>query len=171
MKKTILAAVAAFFGMVASSASFADTKTLATAGAWKAFGGTTEKGVVLCGISTSGKGLFFSLKVYKGDDEMTVQLGSSDWKIKDGAKQKLSMRFDKQSPWNATATGFHFSDGDAGLEFVVGLKNLETFITEFAASNSLRINFDGSDVDSWTANLAGTADVTMAFADCLKKRM
>lgn len=171
MKGLRLAAVAAFVGLLASSAAQADTKTIATAGAWKAFGGTTEKGVLLCGISTSAKGLFFSLKVYKGDDDMTVQLGSSDWKIKDGAKQKLAMRFDRETPWNATATGFHFSDGDAGLEFIVKLKNLETFITEFAKGQKLRIVFEGSNVDSWSADLTGTAAVTNAFADCITKRL
>ncbi|MEI6203311.1 MAG: hypothetical protein WCP68_15280 [Enhydrobacter sp.] len=171
MKRIVLAAVAASLGLLATSAALADTQTLATAGAWKAFGGTSNDNTPVCGISTSGNGLFFSLKVYKGDEEMTVQLGSSDWKIKDGAKQKLAMRFDKETPWNATATGFHFSDGDAGLEFVVKLKNLETFITEFAGGNKLRINFEGSDVDSWSAGLSGTAAVTAAFADCIKKRL
>ena len=171
MGKIALAAVAASFGLFATSMSWADTKTIAKAGAWEAFGGTTTKGTPLCGISTSGNGLFFSLKVYQNDEEMTVQLGSRDWKIKDGAKQKLSMRFDKETPWNATATGFHFSDGDAGLEFVVKLKNLEQFIKEFARSNRLHINFDGSDVDSWSANLAGTAAVTSAFGDCIVKRL
>lgn len=163
--------MAASFGLLASAAAFAETRNIATAGAWKAFGGTTEKGVALCGISTSAKGLFFSLKVYKGDEDMTVQLGSSDWKIKDGGKQKLAMRFDRETPWNATATGFHFSDGDAGLEFTVKLKNLETFIMEFAKSQRLRIVFEGSNVDSWSADLTGTAAVTSAFADCISKRL
>ncbi len=171
MKRLALAALAPTIGLLAPLTSFADTKTLATAGFWKAFGGTSNDGVPVCGISTSGNGLFFSLKVYKGDDEMTVQLGSSDWKIKDGAKQKLTMQFDKATPWKATATGFHFSDGDAGLEFVVGLKNLKTFLTEFATSGKLHVNFDGTTVDSWSAGLTGTAAVTSAFADCIEKRL
>ena len=89
----------------------------------------------------------------------------------DGAKQKLSMRFDKETPWNATATGLHFSDGDAGLQFVVKLKNLETFVTEFAKSQKLRITFEGGNVDSWSADLTGTAAITVALADCVKKRL
>ena len=171
MKRMGLAAMAACVGLLASSTAFAETRTIATAGFWKAFGGTSESGVALCGISTSGKGLFFSLKVYKGDEDMTVQLGSSNWTVKDGAKQKLTMRFDRESPWNATATGFHFSDGDAGLEFVVKLKNLETFIIEFAKSQKLRIVFDGSNADSWNADLTGTTAVTSAFGDCISKRL
>ena len=163
--------MAASFGLLASSMTFAQTTTLATAGAWKAFGGKTDKGVPLCGISTSGKGLFFSLKIYKGDDDMTVQLGSSDWKIKDGAKQKVAMKLGKETPWKATATGFHFSDGDAGLEFVVGLKNLEKFLTEFATSDKLAVSFEGSDVAGWTAGLSGTAPVLTALGECANKRL
>lgn len=171
MNKVGWAAVAACVGLFAPSMASAETKTIATAGYWKAFGGTSEDGKAVCGMSTSGKAMFFSVKIYKGDDDMTVQLGSSEWKIKDGAKQKLAMRFDKESPWNATATGFQFSDGDAGLEFMVKLKNLESFLTDFVKSKKLRITFEGSDVDSWSADLGGTESVISAFADCVQKRL
>ena len=170
LKKLHSAALAAALGVLVATPAIADTRTLATAGAWKAFGGTSNDGTPVCGVSASGKGLFFSLKIFKGDDEMTAQLGSSEWKIKDGGKQKLTMRFDNEKPWNATATGFHFKDGDAGLEFSVPLKNLELFITEFARSQKLRINFDGSNVDSWSADLTGTAAITSAFAACAKEK-
>jgi hypothetical protein len=170
LTKIALVAIATSFGLFAAAPAFAQTNTIATAGAWRAFDGKTNSGKSLCGISTSGKGLFFSLKVYKGDDEMTVQLGAKNWTIKDGAKQKVVMRFDKASPWNATATGFHFSDGDAGLEFVVALKNLGEFVKEFAASQTLRINFEGSDANPWTADLTGTAAVTTALRDCVVRQ-
>lgn len=163
---------AAAAGMLfAAPLSFAQTSTIATAGYWKAFAGKSDDGTPVCGMSASGNGLFFSIKVYKGDDEMTVQLGSSGWKIKDDAKQKVVLKFDKASPWNATATGFHFSDGDAGLEFAVKTKNLEAFLTEFAQSQTLRVSFEGSNVEGWTADLTGTAAVTVAFADCVDKRL
>jgi hypothetical protein len=170
MKIRWWAITATFAGLLAWTPAVADTQTLATAGAWKAFGGTSNDGTPMCGVAASGKGLFFSLKIFKGNDDMTAQLGSSGWKIKDGGKQKLTMRFDNEKPWNATATGFHFRDGDAGLEFSVPLKNLEMFITEFARSKKLRITFDGTDVDSWSADLTGTAAITSAFADCAKKK-
>jgi hypothetical protein len=166
-----MAAVAASIALLTTSVSLAETKTLATAGDWEAFGGTSNDGTVVCGISTSRKGLFFSLKAYKGDDEMTIQLGSGSWKIKDGAKQKLAMRFDKESPWNATATGFHFKDGDAGLEFAVKAKNLNDFVKEFMASNKLSITFEGSDVDPWSSDLADSKPVMVSFGDCILKRL
>jgi hypothetical protein len=171
MRKFGVAAAAATISMIMSTVSFADTKTLATAGYWEAFGGTSDNGTPVCGMSTSGKSLYFSIKAYKGDDQMTVQLGSSDWKIDDGDKQRLSMRFDKNSPWNATGTGFHFSDGSAALEFYVSLKNIEKFITEFAGGSKLHITFDESDVDKLSLTLDGALQVTDTFADCIRKRL
>ncbi|MBM3622453.1 MAG: hypothetical protein FJX20_17365 [Alphaproteobacteria bacterium] len=164
-------ALAASLALLTAPFASAQTSTIATAGYWKAFGGRSNDGTPVCGMSASGKGLFFSIKLFKGDDEMTVQLGSDRWQIKTGAKQKIVMRFDRESPWKATATGFRFSDGDAGLEFSVGVKNLDTFLVEFARSYSLKIEFEGSDVDGWTADLTGTAAVTGAFANCVDKRL
>lgn len=171
MKRAVFAVFAAALALLAGSVTFAQTNTIASVGFWKAFAGKSNNGKALCGMSSEGKAIFFSIKVYQGNDEMTVQLSAKSWKINDGAKQKTVMRFDRASPWNATATGFHFSDGDAGLEFVVALKNLEKFLTEFAASNTLRISFDGSDAQNWTLVLTGTAAVTSAFSDCVIKRL
>ena len=77
MGKTSIAALAACVGLLAAPMAAAQTNTIATAGYWKAFAGKSNNGIPLCGMSASGKGLFFSIKVYKGDDDMTVQLGSS----------------------------------------------------------------------------------------------
>jgi len=171
MRKPGIVALAASLALLTAPFASAQTSTIATAGYWKAFGGRSNDGTPVCGMSASGKGLFFSIKLFKGDDEMTVQLGKDRWQIKTGAKQKIVMRFDRESPWKATATGFRFSDGDAGLEFSVGVKNLDTFLVEFARSYSLKIEFEGSDVDGWTADLTGTAAVTGAFANCVDKRL
>jgi len=171
MGKFGIATLAALLALSIAPIAVAQTSTIASAGYWKAFGGRSNDGTPVCGMSASGKGLFFSIKLYKNDDSMTVQLGSDRWKLKDGAKQKIVMRFDRHSPWNAVGTGFHFKDGDAGLEFSVGVKNLETFLTEFARSRSLRIEFDGSNVEGRTADLTGTAAVTEAFANCVQRRL
>lgn len=171
MRNLGIASLAASLALLMAPLAGAQTNTIATAGYWKAFGGKSNDGTPVCGMSASGKGLFFSIKLYKDDDEMTVQLGSERWQIKTGAKQKVVMRFDRESPWRATATGFRFSDGDAGLEFSVGVKNLETFLVEFARSRTLRIDFEGTDVDGWTADLTGTAAVTAAFTNCVERRL
>lgn len=84
--------------------------------------------------------------MFAGDETFTIQLGKSGWKIEDGAKQKLTMQFGRNSPWNATGTGMHFNDGDAGLEFTVNRKEMLEFMHEFASSRRLEIKFGGADV-------------------------
>ena len=71
-------------------------------------------------------------------------IGKGSWKIEDGNKQKLQMRFDGNSPWNAEGTGFHFDDKDAGLEFTVHRSELGNFMQEFRQSSTLYISFTGS---------------------------
>jgi hypothetical protein len=110
---------------------FADTQTLARAGSWSAFGGTTTSGRPVCGVSSSGDGRYFGLKFYKGDDTLTIQLGSSSWTIENKSKQRVTMRIDSNSRWTATAVGMHFNDGDAGLEFEINHRELDRFVREF----------------------------------------
>ena len=151
-----------------AQAGWADTHTLARAGAWSAFGGTTTSGRPVCGMSSSSNGRYFGLKYFEGDNTLTIQLGSNTWKVKNGDKQKLVMRFDNESPWNATGTGMHFNDGDAGLEFSINRKELDEFMREFRDSNTLNITFTGSNAAAWHGSLAGTQTITSNFNNCIR---
>src|SRR5579872_6138525 len=104
------------FLAVSAGRGTADTHVLARTGAWQAFGGTTEDGQPVCGISSSGAGKYFGLKYFAGDNTLTIQLGNNAWTLKNKIKVKVRMQFDNNSPWNATGTGMHFSGGDAGLQ-------------------------------------------------------
>ncbi len=167
MKKLGLAILAMVGLCLTASIAAADVRTLAQVGAWEAFGGTTSNGRQMCGLSTAGSGKFFSIKYFYGDDTFTIQMGSDGWNIANGAKQKLTMRFDGNPPWGATATGFHFSTRQAGLEVTVSNKQLSAFMTEFRASNELRMNFEGSNVNGWWVSLAGTNAVSQVFGRCI----
>ncbi|HEX2762035.1 MAG TPA: hypothetical protein VHM27_16045 [Rhizomicrobium sp.] len=146
----------------------ADVRTLAQVGDWQAFGGSSTNGRQLCGLSTSGGGKFFSVKYFYGDDTFTIQMGSSSWTIADRARQQLTMRFDGNPRWNANAAGFHFTNGQAGLEFSVNNRQLKQFMTEFRASNELRVTFDNANVTGWAVSLAGTNVVSQVFARCIQ---
>jgi hypothetical protein len=61
----------------------------------------------------------------------TTEVGNKAWRIDNGAKLKVPMNFDGNATWNATATGFHFNDGDPGLEFTVNVNEKNQFLTEF----------------------------------------
>jgi hypothetical protein len=105
--------LAVALGLVAiSNDASADTKTLARAGSWKAFGGTTTVG---CGVSAEPASRYFGLKLYAGGQTFTIQMGTNEWKLDDGAKVPLTMRFDANAPWTAAGIVFHFEDGVAAL--------------------------------------------------------
>ncbi|MBX3501499.1 MAG: hypothetical protein KF889_18820 [Alphaproteobacteria bacterium] len=153
---------------IAVSAS-AETKTLARSGSWEAFGGTATDGTGVCGISAEPGGRYFGLKLFGGQTTFDIQMGTSQWKIEKGAKVPLTMRFDGHPIWRATATGFHFDDGDAGLQFAVHRNQMENFAREFRDSSQLRIDFKDNQFPAWILGLQGTATVNGAFQSCLRK--
>ena len=144
----------------------AETKTLASAGTWEAFGGTTTKGRPVCGVSQEVGGRYFGLKLFSGGNTFTIQLGTKEWKLADKAKIKVVLRFDANKPWNATGTAFHFDDGDSGLQFDVNKSEVTQFMSEFRASAALRLEFVNSNLADWSLSLAGTGGVSDAFLNC-----
>jgi hypothetical protein len=147
----------------------AETEVLAKAGAWQAFGGTTTDGHPVCGMSSSGAGRYFGVKYFAGDDTITIQLGSDKWTLKNNVKVKVEMQFDKASPWAANATGMHFGDGDAGLQFDINRKQLDQFVQEFRDSNAITVRFPNDDVSDWHGSLEGTEVVSNNFISCIRK--
>jgi hypothetical protein len=151
---------------LAAATAHAETKMLARAGTWEAFGGTTLKGRPVCGVSQEVGGRYFGLKLYSGGDTFTVQVGTKEWKLADKAKIKVVLRFDAKKPWNATGTAFHFEDGDSGLQFNVSKSEVTQFMSEFRSSATLRLEFVGSNLADWSLSLAGTGGVSDAFLTC-----
>lgn len=170
MRKPLLAPalIIALLLALATPPALAEVVTLYRAGAWQAFGGTTDAGKPLCGMSTSGGGSWFGVKYFKNDDGFTVQLSSTDWKVKKGEEVKMTMRFDRLSPWSGTATGFIMSDGDAALELEIPATKLAAWLREFRGANKLEVGFpDAPDVDDWTVNLSGTTAVSDRMVACM----
>jgi hypothetical protein len=144
-----------------------EIKTLAKAGGWEAFGGVTGGGQAVCGLSIETRKSWFSLKYFKGDKFLTVQLGDSEWSAKPGDKVTVSMRFDDGKPWRAEATAFKL-DEETALEFNVDADNVGDWMTDFKDSDKLRIVFVDTKVPSWTADLDGTREVGEAMEDCVE---
>lgn len=153
-----------------ASPALAEVVVFARAGAWEAYGGTNADGKRLCGISTSGEGMWIGVKYFRGDDGFTVQLSSTDWTVKNGEKVKVIMRFDRLSPWTGAATGFHMSDGDAALELDIPADKLGLWLREFRQSNTLLVEFpDAPDVEDWKVSLAGTTAITDRMIACMDR--
>jgi hypothetical protein len=167
MRWEILAAAAAL--CATAQAAWADTHVLSSAGEWEAFGGTTTSGRPVCGMSSSTNGRYLGVKYFSGDTTWTVQLGTTAWTVENGAKQRLEMQFDENAPWNATGTGMHFNDGDAGIEYTISRDELDQFVSEFRGSAFLYIRFLGSNVASWTSALAGTQTLGEVFNRCVRE--
>jgi hypothetical protein len=156
-------------GLIAAAAgASAETKTLARAGSWEAFGGTTTGGRGVCGISAEPDGRYFGLKLFAGGKTFTIQMGTKAWTVDNGTKIPLTLRFDNNAVWKATGTVFHFDDGDAGLQFDVNRTEIDTFAREFRDSSTLRIQFENNRLPQWTMGLEGTMAVNTAFQGCMK---
>lgn len=158
-------AVALAWLVTAANAS-AETKVLARVGSWEAFGGTATGGRGVCGISAEPAGRYFGLKLFAGVDTFTIQMGTSAWKLDNGKKVPLTMRFDANPMWKATGTAFHFDDGDAGLQFDVSRAEIDNFAREFRGSSQLRIRFENDALPQWIMGLEGTMAVNGAFQEC-----
>jgi hypothetical protein len=167
MKPSLLIFAISTAALIANTA-LADTEVLARAGAWEAFGGTSNNGHALCGVSTSGSGKYFGIKYFRGDDTLTIQLGNDKWTLKDNIKVRVQLQFDHAVPWRGNATGMHFSDGDAGLEFNINRNQLDQFIGEFRDANGVTVSFLGEDVSDWYGSLEGTDAVSNMFARCIR---
>lgn len=146
----------------------AEVSTFAQVGSWKAFGGTSTNGKMLCGMSSSSGGKWFGVKYFKGNSNFTVQLSNKSWTVKDGSKVSLSMRFDRESPWRATATTFHMSDGDPAIEFEVGRDQMGNWLREFRGAQTLVLSFPNADVSDWRADLTGTDRIAGEMQRCMQ---
>ena len=71
MRTSAVLGLAAGLTIMMGSAS-ARVSTLANEGSWTAFGGTSDNGTPMCGMSSSGGGKWFGVKYFKGDTGFTV---------------------------------------------------------------------------------------------------
>ena len=167
MKLSTTLAAASVIALCAGVAR-AEVTTFSRAGTWEAFGGTSNSGQSLCGVSTEGDGKYVGVKYYRGDASLTLQLSNKTWTVKDGAKVSVTMKFDDESPWKATATAFHMSDGDAALQFEISENQLDRWMAEFRRSYNLIIGFPNDKVADWRASLRGTSAIADSMSECLR---
>lgn len=163
-------AAAALMAVTAATPAFADTKVFANAGIWEAYGGTTDDGTKVCGISASGGGRWFGFKYFAGENEFTVQLSKDTWDIPKGLKVSVALTFDDDTPWKAQALGFKMSDGDAALEFTIPFKQATNFLKEFQAADSMTVEFPSQKaLKAWEADMKGSHNIVEQFGKCLQR--
>jgi hypothetical protein len=165
-KMVLLAAVLA--GLLPLCAQ-ADVRTTSATGKWQTFSGIGEKGVPLCGMSTSfSDGRMVMLKVADGDANLYVEFAKPSWSIADNTKININIYIDSLPGWSGTATTYHgkgtafpivetFLAGDAGIRFVKG----------FVAGNLMRVSFPGGTEPDWLISLEGTTAGLHNSSTCL----
>jgi hypothetical protein len=145
----------------------AHTTTLIRAGGWEAFGGRSDDGKKVCGISTEGGGRWLGFKYFEGQSYVTIQLSKDTWTVDDGAVVQVVMQFDDETPWSAEATAFHMKDRDAALVSAVGYKEVTKWISELAKSDTLYVRFPKEDtIDDWQA-LSAPVKVIETWMICM----
>ena len=161
------AMIAALLCAIASAGTAsAETRILARSESWSAFGGTTLKGVGVCGISGSPGKRYIGLKLFAGDDTFTIQMQVPQ--VADGTKVPLTLRMDANPAWAANGTGFHFNDGDGGLEVTVRRAEAQNFVREFKNSSTMVIETSTGIFPRWVMGLEGTLEVSNAFETCIR---
>ena len=109
---------------------------------------------------------YFGIKRIAGDEIVTIQLGTPQWKLERGEKKQVRLIFDSNSPWNAPGTGMHFDDGDPGLEFTINQGEVANFMREFRMSGQLVVQFPDANFPDWKLSLSGSSAVSDAFQQC-----
>jgi hypothetical protein len=170
MQQLRFVALAAALALGAGGA-LAETRTIGTFGAWEAFGGTTNDGRPVCGVSTSWRdGRYFGIKYWQGREYFTLQLIKPSWQIPAGTRIPVSLQFDQQGPWTATASGFPAtSTAGAFVEFTVPFGRLENFLREFRLANSAVMSFSSGNEPAWRLTLSGSNAASEAMNDCVRR--
>jgi hypothetical protein len=160
----ILVAVAASLFV---SAAQAQVTTLYQAGAWRAVGGVADDGKAMCGVDVRGADRMFMVKWFVGDDHLVVHLYKRGWVIPPGARPEVSIQFDGQTPWIATATGTSHLDV---LELTVhGGDTMYRFVAELRFANRMVVRFPTGNEGNWEGVMTGSNAAILAMIGCIRR--
>jgi hypothetical protein len=162
----LLIAIFATLGVLfCGTSAIADTRTLATQGAWKAYGGRSTDGTQVCGMSVSGdQGRSLHIKYYDGTNDLSLQAFKESWRIPVGTRFPVIMRVDGRSPWHVPQA---YGRGDL-VEWRVSLSQGDSFLSEFRFGTNLNIAFPSGSEAPWTASLSGSNAITSVFITCIQ---
>jgi hypothetical protein len=144
----------------------AQTRTIAQAGGWAAFGGTIERSQTpTCGVDArhDQTGRHFLLQYFHNiPDALEVRVVKDTWAIPADSEIPVRMQIDSNPVWTATAVG----EG-RHVRFNIPLRNLDRFETQFRRGINMTLQFVGGSEPVWTFTLVGTNAVMNAFTQCL----
>lgn len=157
--------LAVAFFMLAIQGATAQTRTIAQAGGWTAFGGITNDNNLTCGVDASDRetGRHFLLQWYSPNNYLTARMIKRSWSIPRGTDIPVALRIDSGSEWTATAIG-----SEREITWHVQVSNLDRFIEQFRRGMQMSIAFLSGNEPPWRFNLVGSNAIMNAFVRCLQ---
>lgn len=160
-----LAGLIALCLAIFTTEAIAQTRTIATAGVWTAFGGTVRSGAATCGLDTSfpNTGRHLLIQYIHPDTVVQVRLTRETWAIPAGTRIPVRMQIDNSPVWTATATG---SGNEVRWNF--NRDSIDQFETQFRRGMVMRVQFMSGNEPMWEVSLVGTNAIMNAFVQCLR---
>lgn len=159
----LVAALTAAFAGYAN----AQTRTIAFAGGWEAFGGNMPStGDGTCGVDTrdpvSGRS-FLLQYVTSIPGSFQVRVIKQSWSIPRNTDVPVRFQIDSFPIWTAVGIG-----GEKEVTWNIPIRSMDQFEMQFRRGVALRLQFLGGNEPEWNFNLIGTNSVMTAFVGCLR---
>lgn len=142
----------------------AQTRTIAEAGGWRAFSGTTDAGEPTCGMDVaSTDDRRFLIQHYGTEPHLTVRAYRQSWRIPEATRIPVRAQIGAQA-WTATAIG-------AGREvrWLIDRTTMDQWERAFRLGAQLTVTFQGGGTEApWRISLTGSNAISNAFVACLR---
>lgn len=164
---TMLSVLLASF--VGAGMATAETKVLAKAGSWEAFGGTAmdrsvKRPRVICGLKLAEADRYLSLNAYQGDFEDDLIVGY--WPRGQVDRASLALFVDKHELIRGSGDLIAFTSGGTGALIAFDVERRAKLLAQLGDGRQIEARA-GSRV-GWHASLFGAATAIGAFRACTR---
>jgi hypothetical protein len=154
----VMACAAAFGG----TAMAGETHSLGGAGLWSAYGGTTDDGRSICGITTLGPtGKRISIQQTSGQTDIDVLLRKDSWTIPPNTPLDIAVQFDSGGSFSGRAMG-------EGPQLVLGMSFAQSvpFMRGVRDGSVIEVTFPNGNEPIWAGGLGGSSKAIDLFNRC-----
>lgn len=163
MIKFLLAIVATLFLLVPAQAQIVEQ---ATSQGWSLGSGVANDGTFACVVDTASPTSSFLIKYYSNaKDVLVIQLFDNEWMLDSKMSYPVEIYFGTHSGWTSSSTVVPNSNN--GVEFYIGLEDVEVFVSELRNSAEFVIKFPGTTEPDWGGGLAGLNFLLDNFIECM----
>jgi len=150
--------------LVAATPAASQTSPLGQSGAWTAFGGRSDRGTPMCGMSARGPDRSFYIKYFQGNPQLTIQLLRRGWQIPQRRSIPVRLGVPNAGGWRATAIG-----GGQLVEFTIPRDEVPRFERLFRGGSAMQVEFLQGNEAPWRLDLSGSSTVADTFLQCIRR--